>query len=282
MTMHCPNCGKETDGKFCQFCGAPLPQADGPSETAPPAQARRKPWLPVAAAIGAAAIAAGAFVFWHNRPASVPAGPVAGQEPEPTPEATEEPLPECYIEGVSTEAYWNGIEAVSGFGEGYWKDAEKEMNDIYDEMIGNVDKPENECVDNMESVFKNAEFVKTAQQSINAITDETSGPDFEWERYIAISWLMKTEGTITKKFVGEESTTYFRGLVNWTGFTTKSELEFGNSFLVLVAASALADDENQQAACESISQWVGEPDALDALEIGVKCHDWLESINWRA
>lgn len=265
--MYCPNCGKETDGKFCQFCGAPLPQAEEQ-----PAPAKRKPWLPIAVVVGVAAIVTGVLVFLRGKLMQAPAEP----EPEPTPEATEEPLPDSYIEGVSVEAYWKGIEAVNGFGEQYWKDAAAEIGDIYIELDSKVDDPTHECMFNMASVFKNAEFVKTARQSINAITNDTEGPDYEWERYIAISWLMKAEGTISKLVNGEESAVRFTGLKQLTKLT-QSELKMGNDFIVLIAASALTDNENQQEVCESISQWLGESKTLEILEVGLECRDWLES-----
>ena len=168
------------------------------------------------------------------------------------------------------------MEVVGSFDEEYWKDAALEIGDIYVEMTKSVDDPTTECMNKMPSVFEDAEFVKTAQQSINAITDETTGLDYEWERYIGLSWLMKAEGTIAKLVKGEESATVFR-IIASAAKLSESELKYGESFLVLIAASAVADGENQQKACESVHKWISETKAMDNLLIGVASKDWLES-----
>lgn len=263
--MYCPNCGKETDGKFCQFCGAPLPQRSEEQVTDTQVKPKQKTKLVVVIILAAVALAIGGFfLFGQGKDDYGQSGEMLETLVEPT------PPPESNVKGVSAEAYWKGMGVVNGFGDEYWKAANVEIGEIYIEIDNRVDDPTTECLYNMEEVFKKAKFVKTAQQNIDAITTETEGPDYEWERFIGVMWLMKAEGTISKAVNGEESAPKFNVCALLLELDA-SELECGDLFYKIITLTA-----TEETMRESAYEYIEDPTVLDNLFMSLSCKDWLE------
>ena len=165
------------------------------------------------------------------------------------------------IDGVSDGAYYRAAQLFKKYDEAYWLacDAawEELLSDLYASESERESAPGSEKYDAMGA----SNFVQQEIAPLNAITEETSGTEYDLEQMVKLYWLMRTDVGLAHATGDGDSSLYFSLLLLLTGQSDAidDELTFAKAIYTIFADSNCTLDDS----AETMIQYMPNSDWLE-------------------